>query len=279
MINKYFYDDAPISGAEKDGLYYSVNGGEAAVTGCTGDMEYVDIPDFFSCYPVTELRDNAFCKCSMLKGIAIPDTVTRIGHHCFYACASLESVKLPSGLEKIGEGCFCGCDSLAEVVLPETLEELPPSCFRACCSLKGMTLPGRITHIGGFCFSSCDVLKSVDMGENVAEIGEGAFFMCPELDSIYIPSSCVSIGLCAVGYGSSGTALVKDVDITILGEKGSAAEEYACRNGLEFSAAGADAGMTERSFSANDLPTAVGPAVFGALIIAFIGCFFLRKGR
>ncbi|MBP5577901.1 MAG: leucine-rich repeat domain-containing protein [Ruminococcus sp.] len=221
-------------GAEKGELEYSIIGGEAVLIGFNGEPTELDIPDFIGCYPVTEVRDNAFYNCTSLKRITLPDSVTRIGHHCFYGCYSLESASLPEGLTEIGEGCFCGCTGLASAELPDTLEILPDSCFRACTSLTEIKLPHQLKSIGNFCFAGCTSLEVPETWCELLSVGERAFFMCDRLESIYIPPSCTSLGSQAVGYTCDGNMVLRQRALIIKGVNGSAAERYAEENGLRF---------------------------------------------
>ncbi|MBP5430686.1 leucine-rich repeat domain-containing protein [Ruminococcus sp.] len=283
MAEMLLSDEASICEAEMNGLMYSVHDGEAAVTGYTGEPEYVNIPDFFGCYPVTELRDNAFYMCETLRGIILPDTVAMIGHHCFYACDMLEAIRLPEGLEEIGEGCFCGCIGLKDISLPASLDELPASCFRACESLAVIELPQDLKGIGELCFSGCESLKRVSTGMELGSIGGGAFYMCPELEYIFLPPACTNIGAQALGYGCTGNELIINEDMVIIGEPRSAAEKYAIVNGLGFSSnlEGYDAALTAQSKLETGrnfhLSALAGAAVFAALIIALIRCLILQN--
>ena len=284
MVNFFLMNGAAFSG-ESNGLLFSVVNGEATVTGCTGEPERVVIPDFFGCYPVTELRDNAFCNCDSLTEIIISQNVRKIGHHCFYACSALERAELPAELGEIGADCFCGCTDLESIELPETLRSLPESCFRACLSLEELDLPGGLESIGELCFSDCENMKSMDVGGNIRSIGSGAFFMCRNLSSIRVPSSCEVIGAQALGYDCNGNELIKNEKLVIIGEKGSAAQKYARENGFDFSvqgeAAEAFAAVTSERKRLSDyqgflLSGAVVLAAFSAVVIR---CFILHKRR
>jgi hypothetical protein len=221
-------------GADKDGYEYTIIDGEVTVVGYVGEPEYISIPEFIESCPVTEIRDNAFYNCHSLKEIDIPDTVLKIGHHSFYACYELEKVTLPSDLEEIGIGCFCGCAGLTAVDIPETLTVLPDSCFRACTSLTEVVLPRKLSVIDKFCFAGCTSLKHVETGDSITAVGERAFYMCSRLSSICVPSSCYSLGRQSLGYTCDGNMMLKQTDMVIDGEAGSAAEDYARENGLLF---------------------------------------------
>ncbi len=266
-------------------LLFSVVNGEATVTGYEGEPVSIVIPDFFGCYPVTELRDNAFCNCATLKEICISQNVRKIGHHCFYACSHLKRAELPAGLIEIGAGCFCGCDRLVDIELPEMLKALPESCFRACLSLEELTLPKGLESIGGLCFSDCEKLSRVNVGESIGSIGDGAFFMCPELTDIYLPPACESIGFRALGYGCSGIELTKNDELRITGERGSAAQKYALENGFLFSerkeAAEAFASVSYVLKSNADMHELIlsGAIVLAAFTAVVIRCFILHKRK
>ena len=282
MNNSLFALETAFAFIESEGLTFSVVSGEAVVTGYSGADERIEIPEYFECYPVTEVRDNAFYNNDSLKEVCICDNVTCIGHHCFYACTSLEKVRLPSGLMELGEGCFCGCDSLESIELPDSLRALSDSCFRACGKLREITLPIRLERIGELCFSGCESLKEIKTGDSIAEIGGGAFFMCPELRSIRIPPSCKQIGVQALGYDCQGNEIIRNTELAIIGERGTAAHNYAAENGIRFeeqTEALSGAYPKLKTAERADLPFWAGAAVFGALTAALFRCFILHKSR
>ena len=66
---------------------------------------------------LTEIGNDAFEKCAMLKHVVIPVGVTSIGSDAFFDCSSLQSVELPVALKKIGGSAFAKCPSLRDVKL------------------------------------------------------------------------------------------------------------------------------------------------------------------
>ncbi len=211
---------------------YTVINGRATITGLSGEPEILVIPSELGGAPVTEIRDNAFYKCSSLREITLPEGLKKMGHHCFYECTSLEKIVIPDSVSETGMGCFEGCSSLEEIILPENLTILPESCFRDCSSLKSIILPQGITDIQKFCFAGCSSLSGISFSGNLVSIGDLAFYGCNSADDLYIPDSVKYIGIHSLGYNEYG----KLSGFSITGSSGSASEKYAEENGFYFSA-------------------------------------------
>ena len=88
---------------EVDGIYYKINGNEVKVTyqrefpGLYNDYPgTVVIPVTVTyngtTYSVTAIGDGAFCYCSGLTNIVIPNSVTEIGSWAFRGCSELSDV-------------------------------------------------------------------------------------------------------------------------------------------------------------------------------------------
>ena len=60
-------------------------------------------------YSVTSIGSSAFCDCSSLTSITLPESVTEIGNEAFRDCSSLTSITLPEGVTEIGGAAFHGC--------------------------------------------------------------------------------------------------------------------------------------------------------------------------
>ena len=73
---------------------------------------------------VPMIGDSAFCDCTSLTSITIPETVFEIGSYAFRYCSSLTSVTIGSDVTSIGRYAFYDCSSLAEVYCKPTT---PPS--------------------------------------------------------------------------------------------------------------------------------------------------------
>ena len=260
-------DDAP-------DFTYTVIGQEVIVTGFTGNPEVLEIPDCIGGLPVTEVRDNAFYCCTSLRRISLPDSIRTMGHHCFYGCCSLGEIVLPGRLSEIGMGCFEGCTSLETVTIPDGLEVLPDSCFRRCSVLNDVMIPQSVREIEKFCFCGCTALDYVSLSGKLRTVGAGAFYQCISLDTVYIPPSVTDIGTEAFGYTSGGEAS----GTSVIGESGSAAEDYAEKNALAFSASPEAVQAFDPAHSEN-APVKIPPALAaaGGLLFVLAGLAALRQ--
>ena len=116
---------------------------------------------------VTAVHKEAFCGCSALPSVLLPEELTTIGVLSFYGCSSLTSVTFPEGLATIGEFAFCGCTSLSSITLPEGLTTIVKCTFSGCTSLSSVTLPEGLTEIGWSAFAGCTSLTSISIPESV----------------------------------------------------------------------------------------------------------------
>ena len=64
---------------------------------------------------LTTIGEWAFCACSSLTSLTIPDSVTTIGEFAFRDCSSLINVTIPDSVTTIGGGAFWECGSLTSV--------------------------------------------------------------------------------------------------------------------------------------------------------------------
>ena len=117
------------------------------------------------------IQPNAFCECTSLTDIALPDTVTEIGSRAFYRCKSLSSLHLPASIQKISVQAFYFC-AFPELELPESLEVLEDSAFFKCVNLAWIRLPENVRYIGKWAFHGCNRLQYLEVRHDPEFIGE-----------------------------------------------------------------------------------------------------------
>lgn len=79
---------------------------------------------------MTSIGGGAFCNCSNLTSVIIPDTVINIGDSAFYGCG-ISQINLPEGLENIEKRAFAECN-LKAVTVPKTVLKTGEGSFSGC---------------------------------------------------------------------------------------------------------------------------------------------------
>ena len=178
-----------------DGLTYSLQDGEATVTGRASDSDstHIIIPDditddFGVVFDVTTIGDEAF-RLSRLTSVTIGNNVTTIADRAFYQ-NPLTSVTIPDSVTTIGNSSFIFND-LDSVTIPDSVTTIGTNAF-AYNSLTSVTIGNSVTTIGDFAFVDNN-LTSVTIGNSVTTIGGGAF-VDNNLTSVTIPDSVSRIG-------------------------------------------------------------------------------------
>ena len=204
-FNSFAYD---IKVENEDGvtIYYNyVNGGnELEVTRNIWASKYtgtVRIPQSVTIRNekknVTSIDEFAFCDCSGLSLVEIPNGVTAIGNYAFYGCSSLSSVNIPNSVTCIGDNVFWGCKGLTSLVIPDNVETIGNGALYECGGLTSITVGNSVKKIGESAFYGCNSLTSVSIGNSVRSIESGAFRGCTALKSVTIGNSVRYIGLFA----------------------------------------------------------------------------------
>jgi hypothetical protein len=175
---------------------------EEAFCGCTG-LTSVVVPD-----RITEIRKRAFNGCSGLTSIMLPDGVNRIEEGTFYGCSGLTSIVLPGGVTHLGPGAFNRCSCLTSIVLPDGVTRIEEGAFYGCSGLTSIVLPGGVTHLGPGAFNRCSSLTSIVLPGGVTHIGEFAFNGCSGLASIVLPESVTTVGSFAFNGCASLTSVI-----------------------------------------------------------------------
>ena len=158
---------APVRALTADGFTYTVDSGNATITGCDGICpRALDIPDWIDGHHVTAIEDHAFDN-ELLANVSVGNYVERIGAGAFMNNLIDEVLYFGERLEYIGVDAFSN-NRLAIVEIPNT-----------------------VTTLGSQAFSN-NLLTSVTIGESVTSIPVGTFSN-NRLTSVVIPDSVTII--------------------------------------------------------------------------------------
>ena len=156
---------------------------------------------FTECYKLTEIELGkvesigayAFAYCTKLRGVTLPNSLTKIGYGAFDGCEGLLEIYIPDSVTEIEAHAFQHCKSLRNVRLPEGMTVIPDSLFNFCIDLTAITIPESVTVIMGYAFNLCYSLTTVDIPDNVTDIGKRAFGGCKNLSIVELGKSVTNI--------------------------------------------------------------------------------------
>ncbi|STX29198.1 Uncharacterised protein [Legionella beliardensis] len=102
----------------------------------------------------------------------VPTTVTEIDSYAFCACTSLKTINMPN-VVTIRQAAFIVCDQLEIVVGPKVnlIEQLA---FNGCRYLKAFVMPS-LNSIAHAVFADCRYLNEIVLSENINSVAESAF--------------------------------------------------------------------------------------------------------
>lgn len=143
------------------------------------------------------------------------------------------NITIPKNVKKIGKSAFSGCKSIYSVKIPDSVTVIDSGAFDSCSSLKSVQLPGKLTAIEDSTFWGCTAMESITLPSSVKTIGSGAFGSCDSLNGVYIPKTVTKIGNYAFGFVFNGE-YIPVRDFAIMGEKNTAAKEYADKYSVPF---------------------------------------------
>ena len=210
------------NGTPKPVFTYSLDDdGNATITGYTGNVSALVIPDEIDGHKVVKLGNGVFKKHQEIVSAQIPDSITSISASAFRDCSNLENVNLPKNLISIGNRAFFNCVSIRNIYIPKTLVEVDTYGwnwwypFEGCSNLEkvefeeGITqiptgifgdtglkeaeIPDTVTSIGERSFADCANLEKVTFSKNLKSIGNRAFVRCTKIEKINLPKSLTEV--------------------------------------------------------------------------------------
>lgn len=139
---------------------------------------------------VTELRQDAFRPCGLLKRAIFPNVVA-CGNDAFRGCSALEEIYFPE-LTKILPSVFFGCSNLKKVTFPKVTNG-GSDAFRQCVSLEVADF-ARLLNISTRFIYQCDKARALILRaetvctlENISGVSSGS----SSLIYIYVPRNLV----------------------------------------------------------------------------------------
>lgn len=188
-----------------DFTYELRDDGTVEITGYTGSATNLSIPSTLNGYRVTRIGVWAFCDCSSLTSVTIPNGVTSIDSNAFMSC-DLTTVTIPDSVTQIEGNPFAYCTSLNRIIVSpnhpvlETIDGVLFNktdgaliCYPAALTQSSYILPDGATRIGEKTFSGCYFLEDISIPDSVTSIGGEAFGNCISLTRVNIPGGVTTI--------------------------------------------------------------------------------------
>ncbi len=174
---------------------------------------------------------SAFERCTRLKSITIPETVTKMEYKAFKYCVALEEIRfnavamadLPSGsMTEARNEVFleAGINGAGiKLTVGKNVTRIPASLFWPQYIIYNNYQPPKISivefeegsvceSIGNSAFEHCASLVSINIPDSVKSIGASAFYYCITLTNITLPDSVTVIGGSAFEYCMALTSII-----------------------------------------------------------------------
>lgn len=158
---------------------------------------------------MTTLPKMFFDRCTNLKNITIPASITSFGDTCFGSCGFTRVDLTQTNVAQLCGGTYQWCIDLQSIELNNLISNIPNYTFRMCSSLNQIDL-NNITSIGSYAFASCWSLKNVNLNSNIKTIRTNTFKECRSLRQVNGSKYITTLD----GTAFQGCSSLLELDIT-----------------------------------------------------------------
>lgn len=150
---------------------------------------------------ITYIGEEAFCGCTALTSVSIPNSVRSMGPSVFYRCTALKSVSLGSGLTAISQQAFMNCSALQSITIPGSVKNVDYAAFYQCTALTSAAFENGATWVGKEMFRDCTKLASITLPDSITFVGTDAFYNTAWMNSQ--PRGLIYLNRCLIGYNET----------------------------------------------------------------------------
>ena len=183
-----------------DGWLYEEWWNGIAITGYEGDATDLIVPDEIDGQPVVQINDEAFHGCRTVTSIDLAN-VEYIGSRAFMRCTNLKTITIPNtvtGMGSFENGVFEG-SSVETVIFEEGIEAIPDYACMNADSVQTVVIPEKQHdnewydyYIGNYAFYGTSI-SEINL-QNSTHLGFCLFDNCVYLTNITIPNTVTDMG-------------------------------------------------------------------------------------
>ena len=137
---------------------------------------------------VAHIGENAFCECSVLESVHLPNGLRSIGVGAFNGCSSLRSIVFPPEVAVIPKLVCANCSAIENVRFGEAVTQIDERALANCSSIRVLEFPPRLISLKKSACENCTALESVRFGDALRLIDSNAFYGCNSLKRINVPA-------------------------------------------------------------------------------------------
>lgn len=154
-------------------LTYYNYGDYIEIVGCDKSATEVVIPAEIDGVPVTSIGAPAFCDCTNLTSIIIPDSVKSFGTLVFDGLPWFEEKIKENPLVIINGVIVDGRNCSGDVVIPDGIKCIPEYSFGYCSEMTSIVIPESVTDIEYLAFFTCENLEKITILNQACRIEDG----------------------------------------------------------------------------------------------------------